>query len=273
MRNARASTVANRLGLLSGLVLLAGTSSAQITVPITGYQVGTSATASPNAAYSNITNYLGTTVGTGAGGLSATLFSNLTATPALQGQTVQALRLGVTCSAFVPNNVPTRRVRVQVGFWNADGPNGTAGTPVQGVAGFAQYQSDVLTMPGDQAAIITLSLGGSGFVVPSGQFYFGLAYDVRDFSESAATEFLYNLYGLPTVGTIQQGLYGATYGPGAALYGLPWGAIFGTPGQPTTTLIDAGPGTVGIELIVPAPSSGALFALGGALAFRRRRRS
>lgn len=262
------SWIAGATGSSIAGLFVAPVASAQITVPITGYQVGTSAPASPNAAYSNITNYLGATNGVGAG-ISATLFSNLTAAPVQQGQTVQALRLGVTCRGVV-GTAPIRRSRVQVGFWNADGPNGTAGTPVHGLGGFAQYQSDPLSMPVDQAAIITLNLGTSGFVVPTGRFYFGIAYDVREFTESSSIDFACNVYGTPSIGMNQPGLYVGEYNtdPPTSVFGIPWGAAFGV--SPYLVYIDS-PRSVGIELIVPAPSSGALMALSGAFVFRRRR--
>lgn len=249
----------------------AATGLAQITVPITEYQVGTSAPASPNAAYSNITTSLGTTVGGGSGTLSTTVFSNLTASTTFQGQTVQSLRLGVGVRQEVTNPSSSFRCRVQVGFWNADGPNGTAGTPVQGLTGFAQYQSGVLTIPRGEQAIITLELGDSGFVVPSGRLFFGMAYDTTGFAESRPTDFPYSVHDMPAVGTNQPSLFTGTNGMGASLSGIPWGVTFGMTNGPALGALVAPNASLGIELVVPAPSIGCALAFGAAATLRRRR--
>lgn len=266
MKSSTMTTAATWMTPVIAALGLATTVSAQITVPITNLQTGNSAAASPNAAYSNITNYLGTTIGGDSGGLSDALFSNLTAAPALQGQTVQSLRLGVTCAGLIGND-PIRSGRVQVGFWNADGPNGTAGTPVQGINGVAQYQTDVLSMPRFSQAILSISLGSSGFIIPSGRFYFGIAYDTREFSNSSG-DFAFSLYDPPIVGTNQSGLHGALYPPNVPLYGIPWGTTFGAPNSPVFSSFI--PGTsLGIELIVPAPSTVALLVVSGLASLRR----
>lgn len=254
-------------------LLAGGVASAQITVPITGFHLGNSVPASPTAAYSNMTDYLGTFGGPGSLGLSTTTFSNLTASPALQGQTVQSLRLGITLRLELTNPAPTRRCRVQVGFWNADGPNGLAGTPVQGLAGFAQYQTAVLEMTRGTSAVITLDLGSSGFVVPTGQFFFGMAFDTRGLDGFSPGDFTNHLYGAPAVGTNQPGLYRAAYENSAdPLAGIPWGAIFGSSAGPTMyPLLPPSSASLGIELILPAPASGSVLAVSGLVALRRRR--
>lgn len=255
--------------------LLATTASAQTTVPVTGSQtvLGGSFQRSPNAAYSNITNSPNNNSGVG-GPLLPTSFDDLTATPSTQGQVVRQLRVPVAIGQSVPNPAPLS-MRVLVGFWNADAPNGLAGTPIQGLHGAAaHYQSAIINnVPPGRTTLWTLDLGNTGFVVPAGRFFVGISLDTSStpVPVSGLTPFLMN-YSPPTVGTTQLGFYRSSNPqvPGVSLSGIPWGQTLGLPGGPElgSAVASQGPG---IELIVPAPPSIGALVLCGLCASRRRR--
>jgi hypothetical protein len=253
--------------------LLATTASAQITVPASGPLVSPSLSFQPNAnaAYSNITNSPDLNSGVVTFGLLPTSFDDLTAAPSMQGRVVQQLRVPVFNGSFNPE-VLFNSMRILVGFWNADGPSGLAGTPLLNVSGTAaHYRSAIINAPRGESALWTLDLGNEGFVVPSGRFFIGISLDTTSNNPANILRFSLMNYSPPTVGTTQDGYHlGQTPGVGTVA-GIPWGQTLGLPGGPLVVLPAVGFGGPGIELIVPAPSSIGALTLCGLLACRRRR--
>lgn len=254
--------------------MLVSVASAQITVPASGPLISptNSFTPNPSAAYSNITNSPDNNSAVVHFGLLPTSFDDLTATPAMQGQVVRQLRVPVLNASFNAD-LFTNSMRILVGFWNADGPNGLAGTPLLSVGGAAaHYQSELIDAPRSVSALWTLDLGTSGFVVPTGRFFVGISLDTRSNNLSSNLAFLLKNYSPPTVGMTQYGYYLSSdpLVPSIPLSGIPWGQTLGLPGGPALGSAVAAQGP-GIELIVPAPSSVAALTLGGLSAFRRRR--
>lgn len=244
--------------------IAADAASAQITVPVTAYVDGTATGSfqpSPNAAYSNITASPNANSGTVGIGLLPTSFDDVTVPPSLQGQTVRQLRVPLLHNSSIPNP-PTNTLRVLVGFWNADGPNGLAGAPLLNVNGTAaHYQSEIVDAPRISVGLWTLDLGEAGFVIPSGRFFVGLSLDTTSNpSANVIWDFRLMNYAPPTVGTTQPGFYQSS------IQGIPWGQPLQFPGAvPVAT---QGPG---IELVVPAPSSAVALMLSCMFTCRRRR--
>lgn len=262
----------NLIGAVAAAIL-ASTAVAQITVPASGPLISptNSFTPNPNAAYSSITNSPNNNSAVVHFGLLPTSFDDLTAAPAMQGQVVRQLRVPVLNASFNAELV-TNSMRILVGFCNADGPNGLAGTPLLSVGGTAaHYQSEIINAPRSTTALWTLDLGNSGFVVPTGRFFVGISLDTRSNNPSSNLNFLLKNYSPPTVGTTQDGYHlGQTPGVGT-IAGIPWGQTLGLPGGPLVVLPAVGFGGPGIELIVPAPSSIGALTLVGLFACRRRR--
>jgi hypothetical protein len=251
---------------------------AQISVPVTSNLPGLGFPASPLAAYSALSFPANNVSQAVSGGpASDVLFDDIAVATSTQGQIIRQVRIpfvNTSSNPPPPFSNGERPVRFQVGFWNADGPGGLAGTPIQGLTGLAQYRSTVFTAPFG-GGLATLDLGNAGFVVPSGRFYVGLSLEAISLPN---LEGYFNLLASnPSGPTVGSSLPGWTFGnsngvPGSApMSGVPWGQTLGLAGGPAMNNFFVGSGALCVELVIPAPSV-VIPTLGFAAALANRRR-
>jgi len=253
--------------VLASAALVGGASAQTLITDVTyqflGSAIGTPPTlpADPNAAYSNVSNSLGGAgPGTAGGTPPATtpIFDDFTASVTSVGRRVTTIRI-VTCNTSA--NSPVRAI-TQFGLWNMDGLNGGPQTPFSDGGhqiGYVTTSHDF--QPG--FTLVTLTLGGSDFAMPSSALWAGLAYKQPEssvpFGYTSISAMGYQVGGVPSVGTTAPG------GGLAGLNGLPFGLPVANFIRTTSVLPFA------MEFVVPSPSCSAVLCGAGLLGSRRRR--
>jgi len=263
----RTTRAAARILILGAGPALAGHANAQTLISDVTYQylgptlgVPIGVPADPSAAYSSVAVTQG---GAGPGSAGGTPYR----TPVMAddflpiassfGKQVQTIRL-IAWNSSGANRVAAN---TQVGFWRADGSNAAPNSYFfegTSAVGFSTPRHDF--EPG--YTLITLSLGASGFTLPSERLWLGMAFeqsyigsDPAGFTDVASMGYrgiTTSTVGSTTVDGATMFTYGVQYGQSARSVFANQGANFA------------------MELVVPAPSS--LMPIGAGWCILRRRR-
>jgi hypothetical protein len=220
-------------------------------------------------AYSNVTNFLGAALSQGpsenqAGNqITRLLADDITPMPGFEGQAVQEIVFSVANL----NDVPVS-VRARVRFWLSDGAGGVPGTYYQsgsppGAIGFTF--NPFTFSPG--VTVLTGTVAGSGFTLPSGTFWAGVTFD-NNVGGTGATPAQMDLFGQgifdpPDAGTSADLAFETDAAGSFFNVGNPAGSPFNFGGTPVANF--------GWAFNVPEPASATLLVLVALLVRRRRR--
>lgn len=221
---------------------------------------GTSIPASPRAAYSNVTNMNpGAYAASFAG--SYTLFDDIEAEASAAGRQVMSMRIPVYRSRrFFTSEPDTMRFRISIGFWNAAGPSGLAGTRVILPSGeHASYYSEPFVLPLHGFGVLDIDVGDRGLIIPQGQFLVGIS-----FARYESDYFNNEVFG---VATYEPPVIGAN-GPGVYYLGQ---SMVSTDLNFQLPVHNAAMPGLGLELVVPSPGVGAMLVAMGLATLRRQR--
>lgn len=241
---------------------------------------------SPGAAYSSLNVSPGLPNGSSGGQFSIPVFDDITVAPSMVGQRVQSIRVGLAFMREPPPGQTTTfslTSRLQMAFWNADGlyPQlggnppvvGGPGTPLTQNGTHVSYLTNSFTVVSRDFGLVTLDLGPNGFTLPAGKFYIGMALEITGPTTSAVGG-MFSVYGPPAVGGSDPTYWRNSAQPSGL--GLPFGGSFPSTNAPGSFpyLPDGDfPGGLGIELVIPSPSTGVILASSLVSLGRRRRRS
>lgn len=263
---------------------ISGVAFAQLTTTAGPPNVANPAAASvppgPNTAYGNLTNNPRIGFGTSTGNrFSDVWMDDITVAPSAVGQRVQSIR--IACYYVAGSNPATANFtgRVQVAFWNGDGTGvftpggptlpGTAGTPLLRPDGTqAAYVTNSFGIASPQFGLLTLNLGDQGFTLPAGKFYIALAFEGTG-PTTSGLGIAPGRYFAPAIGSSDPGL---ANGGSDFPSGMPFGTTF-APGGPNPPIFDSPTnGGLGVELLIPSPSTATTLAASLSIFSRRRRR-
>jgi hypothetical protein len=226
------------------------------------YNLGETATAGvdaadPNAAYSNVTNFVGSAVRNTGGTASAPTFMIADDCTTTIGGAVTTLRF-----SMANLNTASKSIKPSIRIY-AD----NAGAP-----GTLLYAVDfnAVTLAASSVSVLTFTPGTTLFTAAAntqywiGEFFTG-GTGTTSTTAAQVNNWAMGLFNPPDVGTSSFNEWDSAAG-NTQLTNNPTGALY-TGGYSSGTI----PANYGFELVVPAPSSVALLGLGGLIASRRRR--